>query len=102
MARPVLSVRGIAKHFGPVAALLDVDVDVVPGEVHAVLGENAAGKSTLMQVIYGLLQPDAGTMRLRGEPVRFGSPLDARRAGIGMVHQEFALVDALSVAENLL
>ena len=102
MTSPVLSLHGVTKHFGPVAALLDVDVDAFPGEVHAVLGENGAGKSTLMKVIYGLLQPDAGTMRLRGQPARFGSPLDARQAGIGMVHQEFALVDALSIAENLL
>jgi general nucleoside transport system ATP-binding protein len=102
MTVAVLSLRGITKHFGPVAALLDVDIDVVPGEVHAVLGENGAGKSTLMKVVYGLLQPDAGAMRLRGEPAHFRSPLDARRAGIGMVHQEFALVDALSIAENLL
>ncbi len=101
MPDPVLSLRGICKYFGSVAALVDVDLDVCAGEVHAVLGENGAGKSTLMNAIYGLVGPDGGSLRLRGEPVRFASPRDARRAGIGLVHQEFALIDALSVAENL-
>lgn len=101
MTAPILTLRGITKRFGTITALADVDLDVLPGEVHAVLGENGAGKTTLMRVIYGLVSPDAGAMWLRGAPVRFSSALDARRAGIGMVHQEFALVDALSVAENL-
>ena len=96
-----LSLHGISKRFGAVAALTGVDLEARAGEVHAILGENGAGKSTLMKVVYGLVAPDAGTIALAGQPVRFGSPLDARRAGIGMVHQEFALVDALSVAENL-
>jgi simple sugar transport system ATP-binding protein len=101
MTAPLLSLRGISRAFGPVVALADVDLDVFPGEVHALLGENGAGKSTLMKVIYGLVQPDAGALHLDGAVRRFASPLDARRAGVGMVHQEFALVDALSVAENL-
>ncbi|HET6224287.1 MAG TPA: ABC transporter ATP-binding protein [Dongiaceae bacterium] len=101
MSQPILTLRGISKQFGSVAALADVDIDVLPGEVHAVLGENGAGKSTLMKVIYGLVRPDRGAMHLEGAPLRVASPLDARRAGIGMVHQEFALIDALSVAENL-
>ena len=98
---PVLALRGIAKRFGSVAALAGVDLDLRRGEVHAVLGENGAGKSTLMKVIYGLVAPDAGTLALDGRPLRLASPLAARHAGIGMVHQEFALVDALTVAENL-
>jgi general nucleoside transport system ATP-binding protein len=98
---PILSLRGIRKRFGAVEALADVDLDVFPGEVHAVLGENGAGKSTLMKVMFGLVIPDSGTLHLHGAGVRFRSALDARRAGIGMVHQEFALIDALSVAENL-
>src|SRR4249920_3838462 len=98
---PVLALRGIAKRFGAVAALAGVDLDARRGEVHAILGENGAGKSTLMKVIYGLVTPDAGTVAIDFRPVRFASALDARRAGIGMVHQEFALVEALSVAENL-
>ena len=97
----LLSLRGICKRFGAVDALADVDLDIRPGEVHAVLGENGAGKSTLMKVLFGLVTPDAGTVELDGEPVRFRNALDARRAGIGMVHQEFALIDALSVTENL-
>jgi simple sugar transport system ATP-binding protein len=101
MIGPILTLRRIRKRFGPVAALDDVDLDVVPGEIQAVLGENGAGKSTLMRVIYGLIAPDAGELCLGGVPIRFASALDARRAGIGMVHQEFALIDALSVAENL-
>jgi simple sugar transport system ATP-binding protein len=101
MSESLLSLRAVSKRFGQLEALADVDFDVFPGEVHAVLGENGAGKSTLMRVIYGLVAADGGTLRLGGVPVRFTSALDARRAGIGMVHQEFALVDALSVAENL-
>jgi simple sugar transport system ATP-binding protein len=97
----LLSLRGVQKRFGAVAALAGVDLDVHAGEVHAVLGENGAGKSTLMNILYGLLAPDAGVLVVDGRPTRFHSALDARRAGIGMVHQEFALVDALSVAENL-
>jgi len=101
MTSPILTLRGIGKRFGPVAALADIDLEVFPGGVQAVLGENGAGKSTLMRVIYGLVAPDTGMLQLDGQPVRFASALDARRAGIGMVHQEFALIDALSVGENL-
>ncbi|MBX3025427.1 ABC transporter ATP-binding protein [bacterium] len=96
-----LALHAIAKRFGAVVALDGVDIEARRGEVHALLGENGAGKSTLMKVVYGLVAPDAGAMAVDGTPVRFASPLDARRAGIGMVHQEFALVEALSVAENL-
>ncbi len=98
---PLLSLHGVSKRFGSVAALVDVELEFNSGEIHAVLGENGAGKSTLMNALYGLVPIDAGVIRLHGEPVHFRSPIDARRAGIGMVHQEFALVDALSVAENL-
>jgi ABC-type uncharacterized transport system ATPase subunit len=84
-----------------VTALADVDLDVHAGEIHAILGENGAGKSTLMNAIYGLVRLDAGSIELCGRTVRLDSPTAARRAGIGMVHQEFALVDEFSVAENL-
>ncbi len=97
---PLLSLRGIAVRFGTTRALDGVDLDVAPGEVRAILGENGAGKSTLMNVIYGLTKA-AGEMRWQGEPVHLDSPLQAQRMGIGMVHQEFALIDALTVTENL-
>lgn len=101
MSAALLTLRGVGKSFDTVTALAEVDLDLCAGEVHAILGENGAGKSTLMKVIYGLLRPDAGTLLIDGVAQRFASALDARRAGIGMVHQEFALVDALSGVENL-
>ena len=93
--------RGITKRFGDVIALDRVDFDLVPGEIHALLGENGAGKSTLMNILRGLMPPTAGTITLGGKPVRFTSPQDAARAGIGMVHQHFLLVPTFTVAENL-
>jgi simple sugar transport system ATP-binding protein len=98
----LLGARGITKRFGAFAALDGVDFDVRAGEVHALLGENGAGKSTLMNVLSGLLRPTSGDILLDGVPVRFASPRDAERRGIGMVHQHFLLVPPLSVAENLL
>lgn len=100
-APPVLRLRGISKRFGDVQALHSVDAEFAAGEVHAVLGENGAGKSTLMKVIYGLVQADEGLVELEGRPLAVQSPRAAREAGIGMVHQELALVDALSIRENL-
>jgi len=97
----LLCVRGVGKRFGAVDALAGVDLDFRAGEIHAVLGENGAGKSTLMHVLAGVLRPDTGTVLVDGQPVRFGSPRAARAAGIGMVHQHFTLIDALTVAENL-
>lgn len=97
----LLSLSGISKSFGSVAALRGVDLVVRAGEVHAVLGENGAGKSTLMHIADGLLRPDAGTIAVDGVPVRFRSARDARRHGIGMVHQHSTAVPALSVMENI-
>jgi len=97
----LLDLAGISKSFGAVRALRGVDLSVRAGEVHAVLGENGAGKSTLMHVADGLLRPDAGAISVDGAPVRFGSPRDARRRGIGMVHQHSTAVPALSVMENI-
>jgi len=96
-----LALSGISKSFGAVQALRDVDFAVGAGEVHAVLGENGAGKSTLMRVADGLLQPDAGVMAVDGREVRFRSARDARRYGIGMVHQHSTAVPALSAMENI-
>ena len=98
---PLLEMRGIGKRFPGVVANDDVDFDVLPGEVHTLFGENGAGKSTLMRVLYGIYKPDAGEIRLRGEPVTIASPADAIAHGIGMIHQHFMLVNTLTVAENV-
>ncbi len=78
-----------------------VSFEVQAGEVHALLGENGAGKRTLMRILYGLYQPDEGEILLDGQPVRLHSPADAIRHGIGMIHQHFMLVPTLTVAENV-
>ncbi len=97
----VLELNGITKTFGNLAAVDNVDFDLKEGEIHAVLGENGAGKSTLMNLIYGLHQPDAGEIRISGEPTPLGSPRDAIAHGVGMVHQHFLLIQNLTVAENI-
>ena len=100
-APPALALRGIRKHFGSVQALRGADFTLMPGELHALLGENGAGKTTLMHVAYGLARPDAGTVAIAGGVVSVPSPRAARRLGVGMVHQHFTSVPALSVAENV-
>ena len=96
-----LELRGITKRFGSLVANDGISLSVVPGQVHALLGENGAGKSTLMNVLYGLLQPDEGEIHIDGRPASFRSPKDAIGAGIGMVHQHFMLVPPFTVAENV-
>jgi ABC-type uncharacterized transport system ATPase subunit len=98
---PVVQLRGITKTFPGVVANHDVNLDVRAREVHAVCGENGAGKSTLMKILYGMQRPDSGTIEVAGEQVRFRSPADAIKAGIGMVHQHFMLADNLTVLENV-
>jgi simple sugar transport system ATP-binding protein len=98
---PRLALRGISKRYPGVLANDGIDLDVLPGEIHAVLGENGAGKSTLMKVIYGIVKPDAGTIRWEGAPVTIANPAQARKLGIGMVFQHFSLFDTLTVAENI-
>lgn len=93
---------GIVKRFPGVLANDRIDFSVREGEVHALLGENGAGKSTLMNILTGLYRPDGGEIRLRGTPVSFGSPRDAIRHGIGMIHQHFMLVPNHTVAENVM
>jgi rhamnose transport system ATP-binding protein len=97
----VFRLLGVAKHFGGVTAVEDVDFDLRPGEVHALVGENGAGKSTLMKMVHGLYEPDEGTLEVGGEVVEFSSPRDAESAGIAMIPQELDLFPELSVTENL-
>ena len=96
-----LELDGITKRFGDVRALDGASIAVRRGTVHALLGENGAGKTTLMHVAFGLIRPEGGVLRVEGRPVRFASPADAIAAGVGMVHQHFTLVPAMTVAENV-
>ena len=98
----LLSLTGISKRFGGVAALSGVNFDLRAGEVHALVGENGAGKSTMMKIIAGNHLPDAGRIELAGEPVRFRTPHDALVQGIALIHQETALAPDLTVAENVM
>jgi simple sugar transport system ATP-binding protein len=98
---PILRMSGIHKAFVGVKALDDVDLRLLPGEVHALMGENGAGKSTLIKVLTGVYGHDAGEITLDGRPVRFGSPMEAQRGGVSTVYQEVNLCTNLSVAENL-
>ncbi|MEI6210900.1 MAG: sugar ABC transporter ATP-binding protein [bacterium] len=100
-APAALEMRGIRKSFGATLALAGVDLTVHPGEVHALVGENGAGKSSLMKVLSGAEIPDAGEMFLNGRPYTPRSPLEARRHGVGMIYQELSLANHLTVAENL-
>lgn len=98
---PRVELLGIEKRFPGVRALQGVSLDVRPGEIHALCGENGSGKSTLMNVLGGSIRPDAGSIRLDGQVVRFHSPVDALRLGVAVIHQELSMVETLSVAENL-
>ncbi|WP_296666378.1 ATP-binding cassette domain-containing protein [Demequina sp.] len=98
---PLLKIGGFTKRFAEVVANDDVGFDVLPGEVHALVGENGAGKSTLLKMIYGVYKPDAGWMLVSGHEATPGSPAEARALGIGMVFQDLRLVPALTVAENI-
>ncbi len=98
---PCLALNSISRHFGTVTALDGACLTALTGEVHAILGENGAGKSTLMKIAYGLDQPSAGTIEFHGTRTVLRSPRDAMAHGIGMVQQHFALVDALTVVENV-
>ena len=98
---PALAARGVTKRFPGIVANDDVTFEVIPGEVHALLGENGAGKTTLCNVLTGLYRPEEGHVDVRGEQARFRSPREAHEAGIFMVHQHFTLVQPLTVAENV-
>ena len=96
-----LSIRGITKKFPGVTALKQVDMDIRKGEVHVLLGENGAGKSSLVKVLCGIYQPEEGELYFEGQPYQAHTPLDAMKAGIRVVYQEFTLLPNLSVAENI-
>ncbi len=100
-APPRLELLGIEKRFGSVGALDGADFVLNPGEVHGLLGENGAGKSTLMRIAFGLVRPDRGTIRIDGSPASIATPSDAKRFRIGMVHQHFTSIGALTIEENL-
>ena len=97
----LLEVQEMTRRFPGVLALNHVDFDVRAGEVHALVGENGAGKSTMINILAGVLQPSGGKMLLDGNPVVFHNPADTQRAGISVIFQEFNLVPHLSVAENI-
>ena len=99
---PILEMKGITKRFPNVVANEDVDVELYPGEVLALLGENGAGKSTLMNVLAGMYRADEGEIYIHGKQVEIDSPRDAMLLGIGMVHQNFMMVDTMTVAENII
>jgi simple sugar transport system ATP-binding protein len=101
-AEPLLALSQLTKRFGSFTALSDISLDLRPGEVHCILGENGAGKSTLCNLIFGVHQPDSGTMQYRGAPYRPSGPADALTQGIAMVHQHFSLVGDMSVVDNVL
>jgi fructose transport system ATP-binding protein len=98
---PILEAHGLVKRFGQVVALDGADFELYPNEIVAIIGDNGAGKSTLIKALSGALQPDEGEIRLDGEPVRFRSPGEARRAGIETVYQDLAVAPALDIAANI-
>ncbi len=99
--KPILHARGLSKAYGHVVAIDNADFDLYPGEVLAVIGDNGAGKSTMIKALCGAVQIDEGQIWLEGQLVSFRSPLDARRAGIETVYQNLALAPAMSIADNM-
>ena len=98
---PLLTARGLVKRYGRVTALDSADFDLYPGEILAVIGDNGAGKSSLIKVICGAVLPDEGEIKLEGKTLNFKSPIEARDAGIETVYQNLALSPALSIADNM-
>ncbi|MCI0358604.1 MAG: sugar ABC transporter ATP-binding protein [Planctomycetaceae bacterium] len=101
MSQPIIAIRRVSKAFPGVQALADVSIDVLPGELHAIVGENGAGKSTLMKILSGVLTDFEGELILEGKPVRFAGTRDAEAAGVSIIHQELNLVEQLSAAANI-
>src|SRR4051794_30657618 len=98
----MLELKNITKTFGAVTANNDVSLKVKKGTIHAIVGENGAGKSTIMRIAYGFYKADSGEIMIDGKPAAIRSPHDAIANGIGMVHQHFMLVDTMTVAENII
>lgn len=98
---PIVELRGIDKSFGAVRALNDVNLVLYPGEILGLVGDNSAGKSTLMKILTGAYQRDAGEILVAGQPVRFKSPHESRAAGIEMIYQDFALCGNMDVGQNI-
>ncbi|MCC1491338.1 ATP-binding cassette domain-containing protein [Cognatishimia sp. F0-27] len=98
---PILKGRGLVKRYGKVTALDHCDFDLMPGEILAVIGDNGAGKSSLIKAVSGAVVPDEGTVTLEGKEVRFSNPIEAREAGIETVYQTLAMSPALSIADNM-
>src|SRR5690349_1981282 len=98
---PLLAMRGIVKEFPGARALDGVDLDILPGEVHCLLGQNGAGKSTLIKILAGAHQPSEGEILLDGEPLTVPHPVVALRSGIATIYQELDVVDGLTVTENV-
>src|SRR4051794_21672419 len=98
---PLLELRNVSKHFGAIEALTGMDLIIDPGEVVGLMGDNGAGKSTMVKIMAGNFPPSGGEMLLEGVPVQFGKPVDARRAGIEIVYQDLALCDNLTAAGNV-
>ncbi|MCU1424745.1 MAG: araG [Microbacteriaceae bacterium] len=101
MTDSLLAMNGVTKRFGGVTALNDVHFDLLPGEIHALMGENGAGKSTLMKILSGVYTPDAGSIRILGEAVTISGPADALTKGVAIIHQELNNIPHMTVAENL-
>jgi fructose transport system ATP-binding protein len=99
--QPILQAKGLNKRYGRVVALDNADFDLMPGEILAVIGDNGAGKSTMVKALCGAVIPDSGTIELDGKVVNFRSPIEARLAGIETVYQNLALSPALSIADNM-
>jgi simple sugar transport system ATP-binding protein len=99
--RPIIDMRGINKTFGAVRALVDVDLKLQPGEILGLVGDNSAGKSTLMKVLTGAYHRDSGEVLIDGQPTNFRTPHESRGVGIEMIYQDFALCGNLDVAQNI-
>jgi fructose transport system ATP-binding protein len=101
LMEPILSARGLNKRYGRVTALDNCDFDLMPGEILAVIGDNGAGKSSLIKALSGAIRPDSGDIFLEGKKIEFASPIEARMAGVETVYQTLAMSPALSIADNM-